>query len=237
MKAIIVVRCNSERFPNKAVANLAGRPMIEWIIKKLQMSGYEPVVATSTNESDDKLLPIAKRIGAEVYRGPEDDVLTRVIECFKYYDIDRAGQISGDSPFFDIRIMKRLREVAENVDGQHWSVRATAPHCPMGGDMGVVTFKGYIDFIDNLFKEHPETKVKRDAYGPIVSEFGYAKIEQQNHYWVPLEEFYPSSKTIPKTSIDFPLEMAFWNASIEKFGRFPETYDDIVEMFRTMETL
>ncbi|MDD5072687.1 MAG: hypothetical protein PHX64_02375 [Candidatus Omnitrophica bacterium] len=80
--AVIEARMGSTRLPGKMALDLyPGLPALGAVIERLSacknVKGV--VVATTEKDSDDRLLPIAKRFGAGCYRGSETDVLGRVV--------------------------------------------------------------------------------------------------------------------------------------------------------------
>ena len=74
--AVVQARMSSTRLPGKVLADLGGRPVIEWVVRRLRASRELAgvVVATSDHPSDD---PIEEAAPARVFRGPLDDVLGR----------------------------------------------------------------------------------------------------------------------------------------------------------------
>jgi spore coat polysaccharide biosynthesis protein SpsF (cytidylyltransferase family) len=48
----IQARSSSKRFPNKVLAQISGRSIIEWVVMHCKLSGSEVFVLTSTHQSD-----------------------------------------------------------------------------------------------------------------------------------------------------------------------------------------
>ncbi len=71
----------SSRLPGKVLRDLGGRPVLGWVLRAAAASGAldRMVVATTTQPADDPVADLAARLGADVVRGPEDDVLDRFV--------------------------------------------------------------------------------------------------------------------------------------------------------------
>ncbi|MDQ1386308.1 MAG: spore coat polysaccharide biosynthesis protein SpsF, partial [Actinomycetota bacterium] len=79
--AVIQARTGSTRLPRKVMRDLGGRPVLAWVVGAARASGVcdEVVVATTTDPADDEVASLAAEIGARVFRGPVDDVLSRFL--------------------------------------------------------------------------------------------------------------------------------------------------------------
>src|SRR5690348_13210759 len=77
---IIQVRMGSTRFPGKAMADIAGHPMLWHVVNRVRQSefcGGKVLVATSTSPSDDAIEEFCRQEGIDCFRGSESDVLDR----------------------------------------------------------------------------------------------------------------------------------------------------------------
>jgi len=93
----------SSRFPGKMLADLAGRPAVERVIKRLLRAKRldAVVLATSTAPGDDALAAWAARTGVPVFRGSETDVLGRVLGAQEMMRGDLVVEVTGDTPLLD----------------------------------------------------------------------------------------------------------------------------------------
>lgn len=98
---IIQVRMNSSRLRGKALANLGSRPVLEWVCERVRQSTQvqDWVVATSEKTDSDPIVEICSRLGFEVYRGSETDVLSRFIACIERYNPEYIVRVCADNPF------------------------------------------------------------------------------------------------------------------------------------------
>ena len=119
--AIVQARTTSSRFPGKVLADLAGEPMLAWVLRRARASAVdEVVVATTVNADDDPLIPVAEREGARWFRGDEHDVLGRYVHAAREAQADAVVRLTADCPLLDAEVVDRviaaLRDDEEPVD-------------------------------------------------------------------------------------------------------------------------
>ena len=103
ISSIIFCRLDSIRLKEKALLKVGQFKLIERvIIQAKKIIGIDNIIlATSINIKNDKLVDIAKKKKISIFRGSENNVLRRTIECIKKNKIDYFVRICGDRPFFD----------------------------------------------------------------------------------------------------------------------------------------
>lgn len=101
---------SSTRLPGKVLLDAAGKPMLERMIERVRRvpSINTVVVATTTNESDNPIVELAERLGVAVFRGSEQDVMSRVVGAAKANHIDVIVELTGDCPLIDPAIIERV---------------------------------------------------------------------------------------------------------------------------------
>lgn len=111
-KPVIVIqaRLSSQRLPGKVLRQVTGRPMIDYLVRRLMQcqlaSGV--IIATSDTASDDALTDWACAQELPVFRGPLDDVAARLVGATRAYGGDTLVRVCGDSPLMDPRIVDRV---------------------------------------------------------------------------------------------------------------------------------
>jgi len=110
--AIVSARMASSRYPGKAVASLAGRPLLEVLLERIASCPLLDSVALATSSRDENapLAAIAHKIGIPVFRGDEEDVLRRYVDCARHMAADHVVRVTGDNPLTDLETMERLIE-------------------------------------------------------------------------------------------------------------------------------
>lgn len=100
----------SSRLPGKILAEADGKPMLERMIERLRHvpSLSEIVIATTVNASDDTVETLARRLKVGIWRGSEDDVLSRVLDAALAHNTDVIVELTGDCPLIDPAIVERV---------------------------------------------------------------------------------------------------------------------------------
>lgn len=114
--AVVLARLTSERLPGKALAEVAGKPLVGYVLDRLaRVQGLDAtVLATSTDPADDAL---AAWSPVPVHRGPLDDVAGRVLGAAREHRLDAVARVNGDSPWLDPELLSRA--IASWREGGH----------------------------------------------------------------------------------------------------------------------
>jgi spore coat polysaccharide biosynthesis protein SpsF len=100
----------SRRCPGKAIAPLAGRPLLEHLLERLlsvrELDGV--VLATSEASENQVLVELAEKMGVGVFSGDEDDVLGRYVEVAHRWQADDVVRVTGDNPLTDLSLIRNL---------------------------------------------------------------------------------------------------------------------------------
>lgn len=119
---VIQARMGSERLPGKVLQDIAGKPMIDRVIERVQRckSIDGVIVATSTSSCDDVLAQHCRDLGVHTVRGSEQDVLSRYALAAEKYHCENIVRITSDCPLVDPRIVDQVAyEVTENPGVQY----------------------------------------------------------------------------------------------------------------------
>ena len=100
---LLIGRLKSKRLPNKLLLNIKGKPIISHLLDRLKLSKKidEIVICTSTSKQDQPLEKIAKDNNVNCFFGDPDDVLVRMYDAAKKYNLEYILTITADSPFVD----------------------------------------------------------------------------------------------------------------------------------------
>jgi len=139
--AIIQARMGSTRLPGKVMRLIDGLPVIEIMLRRLDLSNEidQILVATSIEHQNITLKNHVTDLGFECEMGSEENVLSRVYHAAKKYQSDIVIRITGDCPFVDAELVDSIvREFkASKVD--YCSNVAPATY-PDGLDVEVFSF-------------------------------------------------------------------------------------------------
>ena len=100
---IIQARMESTRLPNKMMLSLHGRPIIEWVVKRVQSSILldDIIVAIPSTRANDILEKFLKKFNIKIFRGSENNVLNRFYESVKELLPSEIVRICADNPLID----------------------------------------------------------------------------------------------------------------------------------------
>lgn len=107
---IIFSRYNSIRFPGKALFKIEGRELLGHVLDRTKKIGceFKIVVATSLQEDDDAIEKFAISENVEVFRGSQENVMFRAIECCNKFNFNSFARICGDRPLFCPNLAREL---------------------------------------------------------------------------------------------------------------------------------
>ena len=98
---VIPARFASSRFPGKALASIAGKPMIQHVFERAGRSGYISDLVIATD--DERIASAARAFGAPVRmtRSDHPSGTDRVAEVASAHPADFVVNIQGDEPLID----------------------------------------------------------------------------------------------------------------------------------------
>ena len=101
--AIVQARMSSSRLPGKVLKPLAGRAVLEHVVRRLEHCRTldEVVVATSDDASDDPIVSWCENYGVRFHRGSLDDVLGRYRDAAHHFGAEVVVRITADCPVID----------------------------------------------------------------------------------------------------------------------------------------
>ena len=138
--AIVQARMGSKRLPGKALAPLAGAPLIWRQLERLRGARTltRIVVATSNEPGDDALAAWLVSQGQAVFRGAPSDLLDRFARCaVSAGPASHIVRIKGDQPFVDPRMIDEAVRMARVCGADYVSNRDPASF-PKGMEIEVV---------------------------------------------------------------------------------------------------
>ncbi len=114
---VIPARYQSSRLPGKVLADIAGKPMIQWVVEKAQLSGASKVIVATDN---DEVEQVVKSFGGEVCKTRDDhqsgtERLAEVMEQYQFSDNEIIVNVQGDEPFIP---PENIAQVADNLAEQ-----------------------------------------------------------------------------------------------------------------------
>ena len=117
---LITARLKSTRLPKKVLLPIKGRPLLSHLLDRLRLCPVAEtiVLCTSPVAQDDELAQYGEACGLPVFRGDPDDVLLRMRDAARQFNLDQIISCTADNPFVDPDYAARLLRfhVAEGND-------------------------------------------------------------------------------------------------------------------------
>ena len=112
ISAVIEARLNSTRLPGKVLKFIGDKPCLEHTIERLKKVRElnNIIVATTINQQDSEIENLCIKKNIDCFRGSEENVLNRVLNAAKKFNVDIIVEITGDSIFIDHKI------ISESID-------------------------------------------------------------------------------------------------------------------------
>jgi spore coat polysaccharide biosynthesis protein SpsF len=109
---LITARLKSVRLPLKVMKAIHGRPMICHLLDRLKLAERpsDIVVCTSPVAQDDPLEDVAREEGVQCFRGDPEDVLRRLTDAAREFQVDTAINCMADNPFTDPEYIDQLAD-------------------------------------------------------------------------------------------------------------------------------
>jgi glutamate-1-semialdehyde 2,1-aminomutase len=157
--AIVQARMGSTRLPNKVMKPIAGKPMIEILLDRLQMAQRvtQIVVATSIHPRNSPLVEHVRRLGHSCETGSENDVLERYAHAARLHAADVVIRITGDCPLVDPELVDDA--IARFLDADvDYLCNNYPPTYPDGLDIEVFSatalYRAQTEAIETFDREH-----------------------------------------------------------------------------------
>lgn len=184
---IIQARISSSRFPGKVLMKLEEKPILEHIVNFLKFSKLSEkiIVATTTNQEDDKIKSLCQKLNIDCFRGNSYDVLKRYYECAKLYKGDLVVRVTADNPLIDPTLVDEAIRICEkeNYDYVSNMIHETFP---VGYLVEVLKFKIleqiHIKNRDALTREHVTHHIRMNPTMYNIREF-FAPKNLQRPQW------------------------------------------------------
>ena len=168
MRILIIVqaRMTSSRLPGKVLKEVLGKSLLEYQIERLKRVNLadETIIATTTNETDQPIIQLCKKLSIKYFRGSEDDVLSRYYNTAKQYRGDIIVRITSDCPLIDSQVINEIIKFYLEHQGKYDYISNTLIRSyPRGMDTEIFSFQA----LKEAFLE-AKTKPEREHVTPFI---------------------------------------------------------------------
>jgi 3-deoxy-manno-octulosonate cytidylyltransferase (CMP-KDO synthetase) len=171
---VIPARYQSTRLPGKPLADIGGKPMVQWVYEQASKAGADLVIVAT---DDQRIVDAVKAFGGEVCLTRDDhesgtERLAEVVEKYQLADDHIVVNVQGDEPLIPDTI---IRQVADNL------ANSNAPMATLGVE---------IDLEDEVFNPNAvKVVLDKDGYAMYFSRASipwdrdnYAKSPKEIHH-------------------------------------------------------
>jgi len=152
----LTVRSTSKRLKNKCLLHFGKEKVLEHVIKRCLYFKLNPIICTSNDFSDKKLIQYSHKYKIKIYRGSLNNKVLRWYSCCKQFNVKSFHTIDVDDPFFDpISVKKSMKLLKKNIDLVKPSKRSSNGGASEGYSIKSKTLKKIIDnyFLNNKNKD------------------------------------------------------------------------------------
>ncbi len=161
--AIIQARMNSSRLPGKVLREIAGKPMLGWVVDRSRNAEHldAVTVATTIDSSDDPVEEYCNAYSIPVYRGDQFDVLDRYYQAARKFGANVIVRITADCPLIDPDVIDQTLEQFFETGVDFAANRLPPPFTrtyPIGLDTEICTFseleRAWKEAVEPYEREH-----------------------------------------------------------------------------------
>jgi len=192
---IIQARMKSSRLPGKVLMPLpfqGEKPLLKWITDSLKRSNFNHkiIIASSINAENDILKDFCNRENIDLFRGDEENVLSRYIEIIKIYNFDVIVRLTADNPILDLSILESV--ILKHINSKKDYTKTEG--LPIGMNFEVIN--------SNELLKTEEKELSKEDYEHVTL---YTKTNSDNKLVINYDSF--NSDKI-RLTVDYPSDFA-----------------------------
>ena len=117
----IPIRLSNTRLPKKALREINGIPVIQYLIERIKKTKKirNVIICTTTNKNDDELVEFLKKNNYLYFRGSENDILARYLETANDFDTDFIVSVDGDDIYSDPYYVDKMVSEYEKTNADY----------------------------------------------------------------------------------------------------------------------
>jgi spore coat polysaccharide biosynthesis protein SpsF len=135
-------RMTSTRLPGKVLKQVLGKPLLAYHLERLQWSRLPVVVATTVLSTDDPIVQFCENQSIPIYRGDENDVLSRYYWAAQKFGFDTVVRVTSDCPLIDGNLIRQAVDQYQTLKNP-WTYMSNCLErtYPRGFDFEVFSFE------------------------------------------------------------------------------------------------
>jgi len=118
---LLLVRLGSARLPKKAMKEINNKPIIKYLINRLNKSkkARNLVVCTTKKQSDNPLIHFLEEENIKYFRGSEHDILVRLRDAAIFFKSDFVVVVDGDDIYTDPDYVDKIISEYEKTNADY----------------------------------------------------------------------------------------------------------------------
>jgi len=221
----IIARIDSSRYPKKVIKEINNKSFIQRTIERVKNCKLKNKIYLIIPQSSDNdiLKEIAEKNNILCYRGDKEDVLSRVYNLCKVFNITNIVRINGDCPFIDNELIDYI--IQEHLIGNHdYTSNIIKNSYPIGMHIEVIRFEA----LKKAF-QFANLKLEREHVTPYI----YNRPQIFNIKSIIAKE----NNSDLRLCIDYPEDFSMAKKLILKTNDKFYKLNDLIKLIRTNEEL
>lgn len=163
----LYARLNSKRLPKKVFLKMGEKNVIEIVIERLKKlkvlrKKISLTILTTKSKNDDKLIQFCKKRKLNYFRGSEENVLSRTVNCIKKLKVKNFIRINCDRPFIDYKKLVKMIKYFEKKDYDILTNNLT--FCPSGLVIEILKSKIFLENYSKIKKKSDKEHILNYFY-------------------------------------------------------------------------
>jgi spore coat polysaccharide biosynthesis protein SpsF len=213
---ITQARMTSTRLPGKILKEVNHKSLLQYHVDRLLQTGFEVIIATTINNTDDPVCEFAEKQKIKYHRGSEDNVLSRFYEAAKEFDLDVIIRVTSDCPLIDPHLIRNSVEKYLQFNNQNlYMSNGTERTFARGFDFEIFSFQ----LLEEAFKNATD-KSDQEHVTPYIWKNRSGKVE-----------IYPVKQTMDNSrfriTVDTADDFELIKTLIEKYNADQLSYNEI----------
>lgn len=216
-------RMTSTRLPGKVLLPVMGHSLLQYHLTRLSKSKIPVYVATTDQKTDEPIVEEALRLGFDVFRGSETDVLGRYYESARFFDLDIVIRVTSDCPLIDASLISESVELFQKSPERTYLSNCLKRSYPRGFDFEIFSKKlleeAYWHAKEPFEREHVTPYMYLDPQKDILH-INQSYFQDKSHYRITVDT--PEDFLLIKTLIEAGAAKLSYQGIIDLLDQHPD---------------
>jgi spore coat polysaccharide biosynthesis protein SpsF len=219
---ITQARMTSSRLPGKILLEINKKSLLQYHIERLKQTGFEIIIATTENKTDDCICDFSKKFNLNFYRGDEQNVLSRFYGAALSRKFDIIVRVTSDCPLIDPHLIRNSVEKFIKLNNQNlYMSNAIERTFARGFDFEIFTFDALKDAFEDAEEESDLEHVTPYIWKNRSGKYELYHIKQ------------PTNNSDLRITVDTEDDFQLIKILIEKYNADTLSYNEIEDILRS----